>query len=367
MDALDVQSVSRCASRQDLKRLVAPTLAALSRVNLNARPYRLARWLVECTLARGVNFMFAPRLDFIAGPLKFNKSEVHEILHGYKSSGQPVAGLVEIGFVRVRECALDRGWLLIIQPDASRWDVAAVFSAEDHARRLADVDAVRLAFAQQLESREIAEWFPDLKAVLDDVSLDNALRAAGGGDGAASDAREVRTATDHGVAAPRVPGDARGFHNPKPPGSRVSCGSESLNATQAENSENQRSVQKFRTGLTVNRQQKPITVQQLNCSVDVDGERRLMTMIREQFGRVLSAAQLNKEMVNYGGAWRKTVRYYSEQTELSLAELRSRIDARSVKWPPAWLSRDILLQLGFEDWPAAYAAAEKFKESLSSP
>src|SRR5258707_700061 len=82
---------------------VPVVLAALDRVELNHRPYRLAKYLVQCTLARGRNFMFAPSLRFIGGPFNFSDSDVCDILTGYQKAGQlRVRGLEEIGFVNRR-------------------------------------------------------------------------------------------------------------------------------------------------------------------------------------------------------------------------------------------------------------------------
>lgn len=363
-------------NRREIKQLVAPTLAALSRVNLNARPYRLARWLVECTLARGVNFLFAPRLEFIAGPLGFTKTEVHEILHGYSSLGRPVAGLVEIGFVRVRECALDKGWLLVIIPDASRWDVAAVYSAADHAKRLADVDSVRLAFARQLESREIAEWFPDLDAVLDEVSLENALLASRQGPSEAlpvamrgcesSDAHEISGATDHGVAASRVSStlqDAHAVQNGTQPRAVRRGRSEIQNRARCENTGKSGDVLKFRTPVKQLNSLQQKTVQPLNSAKCSDDSNRLLAELEKQFARVEGAQAARSEMVNSGGNWRNIALSWPMEFEVQVGELRNFLDAGGKVKTRAWFYFQFYFarSVGAANWKVVSTAAKKWE------
>lgn len=62
-----------------LRGLAPLMFAALERRQLNGRPLRLAKWLVKCTLMKGENWLYAPTLEFIGGPLGFNKSAVEDI------------------------------------------------------------------------------------------------------------------------------------------------------------------------------------------------------------------------------------------------------------------------------------------------
>jgi hypothetical protein len=165
---------------KDLKRLVPLVHAELDAADLNLRPLKLAKWLLECTLVRGRNFIYCPSLRFIGGPLNFSDKEVCEILLGYdkRENGvrtRHVAGLEEIGFVHRRELRLDKGWLLTVRPDWSRWDIPRLYSSASHSKAVMETDALCAEFQRRMNLREIDDWFPDLSAVLADLDADVAL------------------------------------------------------------------------------------------------------------------------------------------------------------------------------------------------
>jgi hypothetical protein len=299
------------------KKLIGPLFQEIQRRDFNKRHRLLLEWWVKSTLGRGRCWQYGPSLEFLAGPLGFNRSAVYEILHGYRSeSGAPVAGLAELGIVRVRECA-DGGWLLVMVPDASRWGVVAAYSPEMHAMKLADSDTVCAQFAAQLESGTIAEWFPDLSVMMDSVQLDDALTVAGGSSKAASET--TTTSGGRGVEM-----DARRVRPERERASVTPCRS---NIRNAEMPANARCVPIIGTPTVKQLNSiKQITVQQLN-SIGNDDSNRLLALLREQFVRVHGEQWATKEMQNSGAAWRMVARAWPDEFEIQVGEMRNFINS----------------------------------------
>ena len=339
-----------------LKKLIGPLFREIKRRDFNKRHRLLLEWLVECTLARGRCWVYASSLERLAGPLGFGRSAVHEILHGAVSPmGSPVAGLVELGCVRVRECA-DGGWLLVLVPDASRWGVVAAYSAEMHAVKVADADTVCAQFAAQLESGSVADWFPDLDVVMDAVRLEEALTVAGGG-------RKVVQPAD----APRVLG-------------RRESACESRGRSEYRNAEtlgNARGVPKFGTSPTTTRARacasvKPVnsikqkTVQPLNSVTRGDDSNRLLAELEVEFARVHGEAAARKEMINSGACWRLIARRWPDEFEQQVGALRIFLNEGGKVKRAAWfyLQHYFTQAIGLSSWSSV---CEKSKESFNPP
>lgn len=174
-----------------MRGLAPGVLMAIDRSGLNLTARLLAKWLVQCTLLRGRNFVYAPALRFIAGPLRFSDSEISDILRGRRrqtgsglnyspppanGASRDVPGLEESGFVRRRQAGPDGGWLLVVQPEWRRWDVKWMYGEDVLARWVRDMDVLAGEFGRRLGLREIDDWFPDLEQVLAEVSTIEALK-----------------------------------------------------------------------------------------------------------------------------------------------------------------------------------------------
>ena len=160
------------------RRLVAPVHAALRASGINHRPFKLAALIVEASLARGRQFVYVLNARQLGELYGFSDSDIADILNGYSKAGH-VMGLIEAKILRridAKEQA--KGWLLVVNPDWSRWEVPMMHSPAAKGKWLGVVDAQARELERQMVSDEIEWQFPDLAALLSAQDVENALRLA---------------------------------------------------------------------------------------------------------------------------------------------------------------------------------------------
>lgn len=366
----------RVAWKKDLGRM----FYELARMDLSGRQWRLAERLVKCTLGRGYLGLYVPNWDFLARSLRWKAKDVGDVLNGYSEKDKSgvlrsVKGLVELGIVRVRRCGLDKGFVVVLVPAVSRWDVAALYSPAEDAAWLAEVDAVRLAFAAQPECAVIAEQFPDLASEVDGMHAAAVLAVRAPGAACMPrpvDARQVAVSAPVAqlAALARCAQDARPVDVPAPRVAGGACAPVVRGDSyygNAENHGNSGAIPRMGrvAGASVNgEQKKQLTVQPLNSYSRVNDENRLLADLKAQFVRAHGQAAADAEMVNYGGAWRQLARGNPDLLERETSALKSHIDDGRKFSQRAWFAVAfyVFKSLGVTSWPEAIA--KNFKESF---
>jgi hypothetical protein len=182
-----INQIISMADARSLRALVAPTHAALDRACLNARPRALARFLVELTLAQGrdrCRLLNALQLGRLHG---FSESDISEVcFNGYTKRGVFTKSLVAMGIIARMDLPLDRGWVVVLNPNYSRWDVVWMHSVAERRALVRSVAAQTSELERQLAAGDIEWQFPSLAAVLPEADVSEALRLAAVDAGGAS-------------------------------------------------------------------------------------------------------------------------------------------------------------------------------------
>lgn len=347
-----------------LRSLAAPTFAALHAAGLNLRPLLLGKELVGASLAQGRQFVHVLNARQLGSLYGFSDSDVADVLNGYVKGEVRMHGLIELGFVRRVLLPLDRGWLLVVNPNHARWAVGRwVHSAAEKARWLADLDAQARELGRQVVSAEWEWQYPDMAALLSDGDVEAALGLANGGVAAVGrDALNSSGAKGTVVGRAACPiGDAPNVVRNANGRSDVGSTSEFPKSNHAENGANGPEVRNFRREqLTVKQEPGTETVQQLNCSHArrVNG---LLVEIEAQFARAHGPVAARQEMMRSGRAWRKRCVTWPDLVARETAALKCHIDEGKSIGTAAWfyLSHYILRSLGARDWEAGYASGKK--------
>lgn len=360
----------------ECRSVVRQTFVALRASGLNHRPLKVAEWIVEGSLGQGRLWLFVRSQRQLGELCRFSDSDMHAILHGYTKPGAAhVLGLVEAGIVRLIKAPGDGGLLVVMNPDAARWAVPAVYSAAGKAVWLATIGAQSREFERQLVSREVEWAFPDLPALLADGALDSALaclaQSSAVGSGASGSGRlDAPSGRGGGVVGPgsRAVGGGVGVDAlkgvrpewspavPRRPSEipKVNCREKPGGFGNSEAS---------RTRAVPEPERRTETVKRLNCSGNGLRTNQLLADLREQFARAHGQAEAAAEMERSGRFWRRCATNWPDLFEREVGALRGHINEGGTFTRAAWFmfSFYLLRSIGAPSWAAALSVPTKIK------
>lgn len=196
---------------KDLRALVAPTLQALKRMELNKWHRLIAMDIVDGTLSLGRQWMVVRQQRELGGLRReLSEGDLSRVLNGYEQvvngKVERFAGLIELGLIAKRELA--EGLLIVFNPDWKSWGCREMHQGDDRAAWRGAVDAQAREYDRQSVFGEVEERF-SLAALLSDEQVEAALAlargdvvtAAGGGPGIERQERAI-------VGRPSCAGDA---------------------------------------------------------------------------------------------------------------------------------------------------------------
>jgi len=366
--------------------LVAPSLRALERAQLNHRHWKLACRLVDVSLACGRLWAWFSDQRQLGELFGYSDSTLCDVLNGYQDGQRWVKGLFELGIARRLDSA--SGLLVEFNPNHAAWTCGVMHSESDRARWRADVEAQSVDYARQLESPEIEERY-SLAKLLSWQNAENALSLAAGGaagfedgqgmgvarpteadPGVMSDALRVRAGMGMGVARPScgagasVRGDALRVDKVEDAPRQVRATSENPKCDLPPNAGDfgESEVNRTTTVKQLNREQNNRTVQQFNRS-GRDDSNRLLRELAEQFARAHGAKETAAEMQRSGAHWRKVARAFPAELEREIASLHAHISEGKGFTRKAWfwMHYYLLQTIGAPSWSEAW---KKSKESI---
>lgn len=370
------------------RKLVAPTHAALLRADLSSRHRLLAGEIVSASLAKGRQFARVIDARQLGALRQFSFSDVADILNGRKVNGVWVPGLVELKIVWKKDLPDDKGWVVVMNPNHSRWEVKWLHTEKQRLTHLALLDEQARILERQLVSGAVFEWFPDVRAMLHNGDLEDAVKLLAPVDGGSQQTDAHERTTDDGLATPmasrprpvvrradseRAQADGRAAvtgsdavdaHDVPPLRPERSCAAHDSVLPNRKPPEiggdsilpNRRfgNIESTRAR-TVNGEQKQITVQQLNCYGDKDESNRLLADLRIEFARAHGNEAADAEMQRSGGNWRRVARAMPQRLEREIAALRAHINegGHFTKNAWFWLRYYLVTARGFKDWDEA--------------
>lgn len=391
------------------KRLQAVVLGQVHRAELNLRAMLCMQMLVRLALGQGRLHVALPWQQDLGRLLNWGAKDVSLALHGGEDQGRKVRGLVEMGLVDLAVSHLPPsgalggnkpapGCLVTVRVDWRRWDVKWRYAEGDWAAAASRVNAYWAQLGRQCEMSEIRERFQlnelmlaeEVQRALSYTNVESSVVALNdvpvAPNGAQDEARRI--VDDRGQCA--VSGASGGLMAGQ---ARRSCevGGEGVQlAVVAPNGgdnggDGLGGKVTYRNGKCelpakagdlpkreTGRARAPVnsltgnslTVQPLNGFKDVPAENRLLADIRLEFARAHGQAAADRELVNYGGAWRKVARHWPAQLESATSELRHRItrgeELRREAWFfLAWEFRNYIGLPPNSTWPDVWLLIEK--------